>query len=466
MEPTAFNKAQAAAAAIKAYYFNRAGIELQAEYAGRYARAAGHPDDHVLVHASAAGPGRPEGSVIASPKGWYDAGDYNKYVVNSAISVYTLLAAYEQFPEFFARQDLHIPESGNGLPDLLNEALWNLDWMLAMQDPADGGVYHKLTNKGFDGVVMPHQANGERYVVQKTTAAALDFAAVMAQASRVFAAFDAQRPGLSARMLAASNTGAHLWSERVEPMRCPAGGHGGAQATERDLGCPNPLRIAVQDCLRHHPDHSLPPRSFPFGEGRKPQRSGLAALISASADPAPAWFERSPSETTPVARSSSTTGSRRTFRSFIRLSAPRTVAVGGTATTSPLQISPTSVDGPMPFASARMAMSRSVTIPTTRSVPGSTTITSPIPWSAMMRAASLIEVFGVTVSGNAVMTSRTSRVSSMSTVRIAIGKRCTTASRTFPSTRWIGSARRLAPSAYPAPNPRMVPMTPIAASFR
>lgn len=187
------------AASLKAFYFNRAGIELRPEHAGPWARPAGHPDTQVRVHASAAGPGRPEGALISSPRGWYDAGDYNKYIVNSGISTYTLLAAYEHFPAHFQRQRIHIPESGNGLPDVLNEALWNLDWMLSMQDPADGGVYAKLTNLRFDGAVMPHQATAERYVVMKTTAAALDFAAVMATASRVFAAFEAQRPGLAQR---------------------------------------------------------------------------------------------------------------------------------------------------------------------------------------------------------------------------------------------------------------------------
>lgn len=199
------------AAALKAFYFNRAGIALEPRHAGPWARPAAHPDDRVLVHASAAGPRRAEGTVISAPKGWYDAGDYNKYVVNSGITVYTLLAAYEHFPAFFERQRLGIPESGNGVPDLLNEVLWNLEWMLAMQDPADGGVYHKLTSKHFDGVVMPHVVKGERYVVQKTTAATLDFAAVMAQASRVFAAFDAQSPGRSARMLAAAKA-AWAWA--------------------------------------------------------------------------------------------------------------------------------------------------------------------------------------------------------------------------------------------------------------
>ena len=188
------------AAAIKAFYFNRASTPLLPEHAGRWARAAGHPDDEVRVHASAAGPGRPEGTVIRAPKGWYDAGDYNKYIVNSGITVYTL-AAWEHFPEVFKAQRLNVPESGNGLPDLIDEVLWNLEWMLDMQDPADGGVYHKLTNQGFDGVVMPADARGERYVVQKSTAATLDHGAgqprvlrLRSPAARAVAAHARRRP--------------------------------------------------------------------------------------------------------------------------------------------------------------------------------------------------------------------------------------------------------------------------------
>lgn len=216
-------------ASLKAYYFNRAGIELRPEHAGAWARAAGHPDTQVRVHASAAGPGRPEGAVFSSPKGWYDAGDYNKYIVNSGITVYTLLAAYEHFPTYFARRAVDIPESGNGLPDVLNEALWNLDWMLSMQDPADGGVYAKLTNPRFDSAVMPHQANGDRVVVQKTTAAALDFAAAMAVASRVLAPFEAQRPGFAERARSAALR-AWAWAQAHPAVlyRQPADIHTGA----------------------------------------------------------------------------------------------------------------------------------------------------------------------------------------------------------------------------------------------
>lgn len=74
------------AASIKAFYFNRSGIELLPEFAGKFARPLGHPDTQVLIHPSAASDARPAGTVVSSPKGWYDAGDYNKYIVNSGIS--------------------------------------------------------------------------------------------------------------------------------------------------------------------------------------------------------------------------------------------------------------------------------------------------------------------------------------------------------------------------------------------
>ena len=82
------------AAAIKAYYLNRAGIALPEKHAGIFARKAGHPDTNVLIHESAASAARPAGTVISSPKGWYDAGDYNKYIVNSGITTYTLSVSY------------------------------------------------------------------------------------------------------------------------------------------------------------------------------------------------------------------------------------------------------------------------------------------------------------------------------------------------------------------------------------
>lgn len=173
-------------ATLKAYYYNRAGIEITPELGGKFARAKGHPDTEVVVHPSAASEKRPAGTVISSPKGWYDAGDYNKYIVNSGISTYTLLQAYSQHADYYDSLNLNIPESGNNKADILDEIAWNLEWMSTMQDPNDGGVYHKLTTKNFTGIIMPEEGSNTRYVVQKTTTAALNFAAVMAKASRVY----------------------------------------------------------------------------------------------------------------------------------------------------------------------------------------------------------------------------------------------------------------------------------------
>jgi endoglucanase len=189
---------------VKGYYYQRASTALISPYAGTWARAAGHPDTIVLIHPSAATPLRPANTVISTPKGWYDAGDYNEYIVNSGISTYTLLATYEHFPEFSSQLTTNIPESGNGVPDILDEALWNIRWMLSMQDPNDGGVYSKLTNANFDAFIMPSQATTTRYVVKKSTCATLDFAAVMAQAARITAKFSTALPGLSDSCLQAS----------------------------------------------------------------------------------------------------------------------------------------------------------------------------------------------------------------------------------------------------------------------
>lgn len=190
-------------------YYQRASTALPAQYAGKWARIAGHPDDQVVVHASAATATRPEGTKINSSKGWYDAGDYNKYIVNSGISTYTLMALYEQYPKFFDTLKLNIPENTNNIPDILDEIRWNLDWMVTMQDQ-DGGVYHKLTNTNFDGSVMPADATNGRYVIMKTTAATLDFAAVMAVAYRVYKKTD---KAFSEKCLTASIS-AYDWAKK------------------------------------------------------------------------------------------------------------------------------------------------------------------------------------------------------------------------------------------------------------
>jgi len=199
-------------AALKAYYFNRASTALDTQFAGVFQRPLGHADTDVEIHSTAASAARPAGSKFPAPKGWYDAGDYGKYIVNSGISTYTLLAAFEHYPNFYSQRNINIPESSNSTPDILDEIMWNLEWMLAMQDPNDGGVYHKLTTLNFSGEQMPHQANAQRYFAQKSTAATLDFAAVMAAASRIFADFNVDYPGKSSEFRQAA-VSAWQWAE-------------------------------------------------------------------------------------------------------------------------------------------------------------------------------------------------------------------------------------------------------------
>jgi len=172
-------------AAVKSYYFQRASMPIEEQYGGIYARAEGHPDNACQLHPSS---GHKSGT-LNSPGGWYDAGDYGKYTVNAALSVGQLLLLLEQFPDVIGDGKLNIPESGNGQSDLWDELKYELNWLLTMQD-ADGGVFHKLTAKTFSGFVMPEDYDLERMVIGKGTAATLDFAAVMAQASRFSRNFD------------------------------------------------------------------------------------------------------------------------------------------------------------------------------------------------------------------------------------------------------------------------------------
>ncbi|XHR97864.1 glycoside hydrolase family 9 protein [Mucilaginibacter sp. UC70_90] len=248
-----------AAAAIKAYYFMRSGTPLPEKYAGKWHRAEGHPDTVVLIHPSAESEGRKAGSIISSPRGWYDAGDYNKYIVNSGITTSTLLSLYEDFPAYMKTVKLSIPEGSNKIPDVLDEVLWNLRWMLTMQDSVDGGVYHKLTNAAFDKFEMPDKDTSPRYVVQKGTAATLDFAAVMAQASRIFKQYPNDLPGLSDSCI---NAAQKAWSwagknpmaayrqdemnKKFEP-KITTGGYGDHNFTDEFIWAASELAVSTGD---------------------------------------------------------------------------------------------------------------------------------------------------------------------------------------------------------------------------
>lgn len=194
-------------AAIKWFYYQRAGMALEPQYAGKWARAAGHKDDKVIVYgtdmrtaatvAKEAGkpaPKKATAKIIKSPRGWYDAGDYGKYIVNSGITVFTLLELYEHFPAYLDTLSWNIPQEFPKYPMLLEEIRYNLDWMLTMQDK-DGGVYHKVSTLMFSASVLPEKDGADRYAIIKNVTATLDFAAVMAQASVVYQGVDPSYAG-------------------------------------------------------------------------------------------------------------------------------------------------------------------------------------------------------------------------------------------------------------------------------
>ena len=200
--------------ALRAYYGQRCGtaVDLGPEFPG-YTHAACHregtPNPDAAFHPSSGRDGSREAG-----KGWHDAGDYGKYVVNSGISTGELLWTYEWFASRVRDVRLDIPESGDATPDILDEARWNLEWMLAMQD-GDGGVWHKLTSERFGSFVMPERDDGgPRYVIgtgsppYKSTCATADLAAVMAVAARLYRPFDA---GFAGRCLDAA-TGGWAWA--------------------------------------------------------------------------------------------------------------------------------------------------------------------------------------------------------------------------------------------------------------
>ncbi len=170
-------------AALKGFYFQRCGQSLIPLFAGIYSRAGCHGNDGTFHSTSdSSGYGYMSG-------GWHDAGDYGKYIVNAGVTVGTLLMAYELYPGRFSADNLGLLESGNSVPDLLDEVRYELNWMLKMQHWS-GGVYFKVTREQFEGFTMPSADNGKRYIYQISTTATGDFAAVFARAARVYKQYD------------------------------------------------------------------------------------------------------------------------------------------------------------------------------------------------------------------------------------------------------------------------------------
>jgi len=248
--------------AMRAFYGQRCGtaVDLGPEYPG-YA----HPACHLKgeFHASSGKQGERDNA-----GGWHDAGDYGRYVVNSGISTGTALWTWEIFGPKLKDIKLNIPETGNGTPDILNEARWNLEWMLKMQD-SDGGAWQKQTSEHFPGFVMPEEDTLPSEVIgtgqqpYKSTCATADLAAVAAIAARVYLAFDRK---FAAKNLEAARQ-AWLWTEKFpnvtfkNPQGISTGEYGDSSCSDERLWAAAELWRTTGEkgyndyFINHYPDY-------------------------------------------------------------------------------------------------------------------------------------------------------------------------------------------------------------------
>ncbi|NKY39763.1 glycoside hydrolase family 9 protein [Cellulomonas septica] len=202
--------------ALAFFYHQRSGIAIESQYVGStYARAAGHlgvapnqGDTSVPCRQSC-------GYNLDVRGGWYDAGDQGKYVVNGGIATWQLQNAYERTLHVagadataLADGTMAIPERANGAPDVLDEARWEVEFLLRMQVPAGrtdaGMVHHKIHDENWTALpTIPARDSQRRLLSPVSTAATLNMAAVAAQASRLWKTLD---PTFSAKALAAAQT--------------------------------------------------------------------------------------------------------------------------------------------------------------------------------------------------------------------------------------------------------------------
>lgn len=175
----------------RALYYQRTGA-IEPAYGGVWARE-GLPATEAEIHSShlssplfTQGDPAP-GTLIPMTGGWLDAGDYGRYVPTAASALFALFTALELYPQKFPDNHLNIPESGNNIPDLVDELKYETDWLKLMQAP-DGGVYFRVTPATWSSG-LPEDEKNTLYVSEKTTQATASFAAAMAMAHRGFKPF-------------------------------------------------------------------------------------------------------------------------------------------------------------------------------------------------------------------------------------------------------------------------------------
>ncbi|MDD6491282.1 MAG: glycoside hydrolase family 9 protein [Firmicutes bacterium] len=145
----------------KQYYYNRCGMTLTEEYAGTGAHNACHTGKAVLKEDISVS--------IDVTGGWHQDEKGQKDVVTAAKTLSVMLLSYELYGDSF-QDDTGIPESGNGVPDLLDEVRYEIEWLLKMQDQKTGAVYagvaiyapNNIPGKAADIYVEPASAEAER----------------------------------------------------------------------------------------------------------------------------------------------------------------------------------------------------------------------------------------------------------------------------------------------------------------
>ncbi len=208
---------------IKSYYYQRCGCALDSRHADRFTHACCHTAPATMVS-------EPHTKLDLSG-GWHDAGDYGRYTTAAATALAHLLYAYELFPDSF-EETLNIPETGNGVPDLLNECRYELEWLLKMQQP-DGGVFHKVSTWRHAAFIMPENDTEPLYAYPISSMAVGSFAAVCALASRIYEAFD---PEFSAKLQNAAVLSYEFLAAHPEfiPFRNPEGSGTGEYGDRSD----------------------------------------------------------------------------------------------------------------------------------------------------------------------------------------------------------------------------------------
>lgn len=118
--------------------------------------------------------------------GWFDAGDYNKYVTFASTVIHDLLNAFQENPDVFG-DDWNIPETGNGIPDVLDEVIWELEWLKKMQT-ATGEVHIKMGSISYsENVSAPPSLNVDpRYYGPTCSSSTIAVAGMFAHASMTF----------------------------------------------------------------------------------------------------------------------------------------------------------------------------------------------------------------------------------------------------------------------------------------